>query len=276
MPPVESRHAARLAANRVRLAVQVGAAANPRSLANFPMQANGAEMLRLACCLATERGHCVCCPVHDALLVEGPADEIEDVVAETQAAMHEASRRAGRVCAAERCQDRLLPGSLHGPAGRANVGNRNWPARHDSTCTRLDHPTSRLSCTSLMQVPAPVWPTRAFLLLFLLDIRYMDPPDIDRFRIQSGDVFLTKAKRSRGRLPRRQKGEWFLKGPIPGAWLTSAASLPGKALHVALAAWTEAMMKRSATVTLTHMAANRLASAAMCSSVDSRHSKQLI
>ena len=32
------------------------ASANPRSLRNFPMQANGAEMLRLACCLATERG----------------------------------------------------------------------------------------------------------------------------------------------------------------------------------------------------------------------------
>ena len=30
-------------------------AGNPRSLRNFPMQANGAEMLRLACCLATER-----------------------------------------------------------------------------------------------------------------------------------------------------------------------------------------------------------------------------
>ena len=30
----------------------------PRSTAlrNFPMQANGAEMFRLACCLATERG----------------------------------------------------------------------------------------------------------------------------------------------------------------------------------------------------------------------------
>ena len=35
--------------------VHVGPKANPRSLANFPMQANGAEMLRLACCLATER-----------------------------------------------------------------------------------------------------------------------------------------------------------------------------------------------------------------------------
>jgi DNA polymerase I len=72
--------------------VQVGPRANPRSLANFPMQANVAEMLRLACCLATERGIAVCAPVHDALLVEGPADEIENVAAYTQAAMAEASR----------------------------------------------------------------------------------------------------------------------------------------------------------------------------------------
>jgi DNA polymerase-1 len=72
--------------------VHVGPKANPRSLANFPMQANGAEMLRLACCLATERGIRVCAPIHDALLVEGPADEIKTVVAETQAAMAKASR----------------------------------------------------------------------------------------------------------------------------------------------------------------------------------------
>jgi hypothetical protein len=71
--------------------VRVGTDANPRSLRNFPMQANGAEMLRLACCLATERGITVCCPVHDALLVEGPADGIEAVVSETQRAMREAS-----------------------------------------------------------------------------------------------------------------------------------------------------------------------------------------
>jgi hypothetical protein len=72
--------------------VQVGPRANPRSLANFPMQANGAEMLRLACCLATERGIAVCAPVHDALLVEGSVEEIQDVVAQTQAVMAEASR----------------------------------------------------------------------------------------------------------------------------------------------------------------------------------------
>jgi hypothetical protein len=72
-------------------AVHVGPDANPRSLRNFPMQANGAEMLRLACCLATERGIDVCAPVHDALLVEGPAGEMEEVVARTQEAMREAS-----------------------------------------------------------------------------------------------------------------------------------------------------------------------------------------
>jgi hypothetical protein len=48
-------------------------------------------VLRLACCLCTERGIAVCAPVHDALLVEAPADEIDDIVAQTQAAMSEAS-----------------------------------------------------------------------------------------------------------------------------------------------------------------------------------------
>jgi hypothetical protein len=71
--------------------VHVGPDANPRSLRNFPLQGNGAEMLRLACCLATERGIRVCCPVHDALLVEGPADEIEAVADAAKAAMQEAS-----------------------------------------------------------------------------------------------------------------------------------------------------------------------------------------
>jgi DNA polymerase I len=72
--------------------VHVGIDANPRSLANFPMQANGAEMLRLACCMATERGVRVCAPVHDALLIEGPVDDIDRIVTETQAIMAEASR----------------------------------------------------------------------------------------------------------------------------------------------------------------------------------------
>jgi DNA polymerase I len=52
--------------------VHVHESPNPRSLRNFPMQANGAEMLRLACCLATERGVEVCSPVHDAVLICAP------------------------------------------------------------------------------------------------------------------------------------------------------------------------------------------------------------
>lgn len=63
---------------------------NPRSLRNFPMQANGAEMIRLACCLAIERGIRVCAPVHDALLIEAPLESLDKSIADTQEAMAEA------------------------------------------------------------------------------------------------------------------------------------------------------------------------------------------
>jgi hypothetical protein len=71
--------------------MHTSAHANPRSLRNFPMQANGAEMLRLACCLCTEHGIQVCAPVHDALLIEASLEAIESTVAQTQALMQQAS-----------------------------------------------------------------------------------------------------------------------------------------------------------------------------------------
>ncbi|MGB8741097.1 MAG: DNA polymerase, partial [Xanthobacteraceae bacterium] len=71
--------------------VQISANANPRSLRNFPMQANGAEMLRLACCLATERGIEVCAPVHDAVLICAPLESLDDTVARMKDAMRESS-----------------------------------------------------------------------------------------------------------------------------------------------------------------------------------------
>ena len=49
-------------------------------------------MLRLACCLATERHIRVCAPVHDALLIEAPLDALDDVVSAVQDQMAEASR----------------------------------------------------------------------------------------------------------------------------------------------------------------------------------------
>jgi DNA polymerase I len=72
--------------------IHVGEDPNPRSLRNFPMQANGAEMLRIACCLATERGIEVCAPVHDAVLICAPLDRLEEDIARMRAAMAEASR----------------------------------------------------------------------------------------------------------------------------------------------------------------------------------------
>jgi DNA polymerase I-like protein with 3'-5' exonuclease and polymerase domains len=71
----------------------IGGDTNPRSLRNFPMQGNGAEMLRLACCLGTERGIEVCAPVHDAVLICAPLDLIGDHIKRMQAAMAEASRK---------------------------------------------------------------------------------------------------------------------------------------------------------------------------------------
>lgn len=71
--------------------VYVGSDTTPTSLRNFPMQANGAEMMRLAACLATERGVAVCCPIHDAFLIEADADDLEVEAKRMQDAMREAS-----------------------------------------------------------------------------------------------------------------------------------------------------------------------------------------
>ena len=64
----------------------------PRTLRNYCMQSGGAEMVRLACCLATEGGIEVCAPVHDALLVNAPLERLDVDVEATRACMAEASR----------------------------------------------------------------------------------------------------------------------------------------------------------------------------------------
>ena len=52
------------------------------------------------------------------------------------------------------------------------------------------------------------------------------------------DESVTKIiKTAGGRPPRHQRGEKFLKGPIPLSWLCRAARLPGKTLAVALIIW---------------------------------------
>jgi hypothetical protein len=66
-------------------------ATNDRTLRNYPMQANGAEMLRLAVIFVRELGVAICAPVHDALLIEAPVREIQGVVAAVREAMGQAS-----------------------------------------------------------------------------------------------------------------------------------------------------------------------------------------
>ena len=72
--------------------LHVNAATKIRTIQNFPMQANGAEMLRLACCMVTEAGVSVCAPVHDALLIESSIDSLGSDVELAQKSMREASK----------------------------------------------------------------------------------------------------------------------------------------------------------------------------------------
>lgn len=64
---------------------------NDRSVRNFPMQSNGAELLRLACSLGTEAGIRIVAPVHDAVLIEAPLEELEEASLVMQNIMAEAS-----------------------------------------------------------------------------------------------------------------------------------------------------------------------------------------
>jgi DNA polymerase-1 len=71
--------------------LHVGEGFNPRSLRNFPMQGNGAEMLRLAACFATEQGIEVCAVIHDAFLICAPLDRLDADVERMRACMAKAS-----------------------------------------------------------------------------------------------------------------------------------------------------------------------------------------
>jgi hypothetical protein len=63
-----------------------------RTVANFPMQANGAEMLRIAIQLAQDQGVKVCAPIHDAILVEAEEDAVENTVILAKSSMEVASK----------------------------------------------------------------------------------------------------------------------------------------------------------------------------------------
>lgn len=71
--------------------IHTGSEPNPRFLRNFLMQGNGSEMLRLACCMIADAGIKICAPVHDAILIEAPLEELDDTIERTKTLMAEAS-----------------------------------------------------------------------------------------------------------------------------------------------------------------------------------------
>ena len=73
----------------------------------------------------------------------------------------------------------------------------------------------------------------------------MDLLDLEQFRAKPIEK---PGRGNRQRASGHKAGDWFLKGPIPGAWLTQACALSGRTLRVALALWHLAGVKKSKVV----------------------------
>ncbi len=75
-----------------------------RGIANWPVQAAGGDILRIAAIALVERGFCVIAPVHDALVLECDADIVDDVAEAAAGLMREASAVVldGAVCRVEK------------------------------------------------------------------------------------------------------------------------------------------------------------------------------
>ena len=64
---------------------------NLRSIRNFPIQANAAEIMRLAICYCIESGLKICCSVHDAALLLSPLETFDSDIEKMRGFMERAS-----------------------------------------------------------------------------------------------------------------------------------------------------------------------------------------
>ena len=62
-----------------------------RTIKNFPCQATGAEILRVACILLVENNIKIIAPIHDAILIECDEEETYEIILKAQKLMTEAS-----------------------------------------------------------------------------------------------------------------------------------------------------------------------------------------
>jgi len=88
---VQSARITRRLTSRFGWGRAVGPYEKTTSLMNFPVQSNGAEMMRFAAIAATESEIEVCAPVHDAFLIHVPKDRLEDQVGHMKEIMAKAS-----------------------------------------------------------------------------------------------------------------------------------------------------------------------------------------
>ena len=101
---------------------------NQRSIANFPVQANGAEILRIACILAMRHGLGLRASVHDAFLIEAPLDRIDADVRSLAGidaagiARRSQPHRGRHIRTAHRRKNHSVSGPLHRPARRRDLG----------------------------------------------------------------------------------------------------------------------------------------------------------
>jgi hypothetical protein len=64
---------------------------NSRCVRNFPMQSTGSEVLHVTCILAERRGLGVTAPIHDAVLAECPANQVDELSAALDRVMGDAA-----------------------------------------------------------------------------------------------------------------------------------------------------------------------------------------
>jgi hypothetical protein len=125
----------------------------------------------------------------------------------------------------------------HGLADFEEFGNRG---SHINLCASA-HPT----CAPVQHyLCASAHPYN--LMSYEESLIRMDPFDIKNLSLPER----RRATPSNQKPPRHKAGEKFLKGPIPWKWLTQAAQLPGKAIHVGIVLWFLAGIKLRRTVAL--------------------------
>ena len=208
---------------------------NGRSLCNFPMQANGAEMLRLACIRLIGDGVRICAPVHDAILIEAPLADLDDVVAHTQAVMRppvlpysvaSCWRATPRLCARpERYMDKRGVGMWNTVMDQLGLDARKIGAggRHErqQPVPQRDTHLSRAR------------DTRTVLSIVYNYLRRNTMQAAADTRPVKRLAFNPATGTHEVRMPTAK----FIKGPIPLEWISRANALPGKAGAVGMALW---------------------------------------